>query len=384
MGYNINSIIEYLQIIKELQKDDLTMIYRGQADAEWDLIPSIYRGNYYIGKEKDILADIRKHNYPEFAEQDLFINELVKMQHYGIPTSLLDWTKNPLNALFFAVSDEFDKDGHVIVKQTDRIMKFNSKYYKTFSNLLKAIYCNNFSADYFDEDVKNFLIKILSNSYKYTYIDPIYGNKRIRVQDGLFSIFILLNIELFDRFEDDIIEYILKDGLRNEILKEYDKKNGRNIDAESCSSIYGEEPSGDIIPTEYRNIITTELIIEFYHFYDHRHRTDIVNEIKSRIHLDGDPAEVEDILEEFYQAIKEKITSIKNQLLDEPVSRKYFKKEIIADTLAVEQDEKFEIFIPSKMKEPILKELNELYGINSATIYPDVEGYIQYLKAKFS
>jgi hypothetical protein len=70
--------------------------------------------------------------------------------------------------------------------------------------------------------------------------------------------------------------------------------------------------------------------------------------------------------------------------LDEPVSRKYFKKEIIADTLAVEQDEKFEIFIPSKMKEPILKELNELYGINSATIYPDVEGYIQYLKAKFS
>ncbi|MFW5891558.1 MAG: FRG domain-containing protein [bacterium] len=67
----------------------------------------MYRAKYYIGKEKDILTDIRKHNYSQFAEQDLFINELFKMQHYGIPTSFLDWTKNPLNALFFTVSDEF-------------------------------------------------------------------------------------------------------------------------------------------------------------------------------------------------------------------------------------------------------------------------------------
>jgi transposase len=86
MDYKIDNIIEYLQVIKELQKDDLTMFYRGQADAAWELIPSLYRDKYYVGKEKNILADIRKHNYPEFAEQDLFINELVKMQHYLIPS----------------------------------------------------------------------------------------------------------------------------------------------------------------------------------------------------------------------------------------------------------------------------------------------------------
>jgi len=41
MDYNINSIIEYLEIIKEQQNDDLSMIYRGQADASWDLIPGL-------------------------------------------------------------------------------------------------------------------------------------------------------------------------------------------------------------------------------------------------------------------------------------------------------------------------------------------------------
>lgn len=192
MKHNINSIIEYLQLIKELKEDDLTMIYRGQADAEWDLIPSIYRDNYYIGKEKDILADIRKHNYSEFAKQDLFINELVKMQHYGIPTPLLDWTKNPLNALYFAVSDELEKDGHVIIKITDRIIKFSFKNFKILSKLLKTIYNNNFTAEYFDRETKKFLIKLLSNSYKHAFIDPIYENQRIRVQDGLFSVFIFL------------------------------------------------------------------------------------------------------------------------------------------------------------------------------------------------
>ena len=39
--------------------------------------------------------------------------ELVVMQHYGAPTRLLDWSKSPWIALFFAVSESFDTDGFV-------------------------------------------------------------------------------------------------------------------------------------------------------------------------------------------------------------------------------------------------------------------------------
>ena len=37
------------------------------------------------------------------------------MQHYGIPTRLLDFSLNPLIALYFAVTDNQDKDGKVIL-----------------------------------------------------------------------------------------------------------------------------------------------------------------------------------------------------------------------------------------------------------------------------
>jgi hypothetical protein len=204
--------------------------YRGQADAAWELIPSLYRDKYYVGKEKNILADIRKHNYPEFAEQDLFINELVKMQHYGIPTPLLDWTKNPLNALFFAVSGESEKDGHVIVKQTDEFMKFNNDCYTCFSKLLKSIYQDDFTSNHLDEMAEKLVLKMLYNSYNQIFIDPIYENQRIRVQDGLFSVSVLFNHKIYDKTEPNLIKYILNNGLKKKVFSKYDHEyQGRII-----------------------------------------------------------------------------------------------------------------------------------------------------------
>jgi hypothetical protein len=40
--------------------------------------------------------------------------------------------------------------------------------------------------------------------------------------------------------------------LKNEILKKYDKEIDKDIDVESYYSIYGKEPSVDIISIEYR------------------------------------------------------------------------------------------------------------------------------------
>jgi len=50
------------------------------------------------------------------------------MQHYAAPTRLLDWTVNPLVALYFAVCDESDRDGAVWIVDPWRWNRAHVKY----------------------------------------------------------------------------------------------------------------------------------------------------------------------------------------------------------------------------------------------------------------
>lgn len=84
---------------------DLTL-YRGQADAKWELEPRIVR-NDMMGSfnkiEKDILDEFRRLGR-SMLTQDILSNEwdlLAFAQHHGLRTRLLDWTSNPLVALWF-------------------------------------------------------------------------------------------------------------------------------------------------------------------------------------------------------------------------------------------------------------------------------------------
>ncbi len=116
----IRSISDLTQILKELGEPIHGKIrfFRGQA-KEWELLPSIYRKDkpYYIENEDKIIKDALTNCPDDFPPNDTLFEKLVKLQHYGYATRLLDLTANALVALYFACSNEshHDENGELII-----------------------------------------------------------------------------------------------------------------------------------------------------------------------------------------------------------------------------------------------------------------------------
>lgn len=113
----IQSIESFMQFLYDFPE---TYFYRGQASVDFKLIPSIGRmvkeGEEHVLKqyEREIFEDFkRKYSIFTDVRPQNDMEYLFLAQHYGLPTRLLDWTYNPLIALYFACCSHSEKDGVV-------------------------------------------------------------------------------------------------------------------------------------------------------------------------------------------------------------------------------------------------------------------------------
>ena len=96
---------------KEIISDGI--FFRGQSKKYKFIIPSVFRNVSYIKNEEEIIKEAEI-SYPlEIQKAENQIDKLALMQHYGLPTRILDITTNALVGLYFAVSEINNEDGVV-------------------------------------------------------------------------------------------------------------------------------------------------------------------------------------------------------------------------------------------------------------------------------
>lgn len=126
---SVSGLLSELEGIREGSiQSERTIFYRGQSDSNHLLLPSIMRTNALYENERAMYQQLMIECPDDFAKCRTHLERLSKMQHYQLHTRLLDVTRNPLVALYFACERADDRNGEVIVleQDTDKIKDFDS------------------------------------------------------------------------------------------------------------------------------------------------------------------------------------------------------------------------------------------------------------------
>lgn len=159
----ITCIADILQILED--DSEAIFIYRGEDSAEYGLKPKLGRYRFkeeflnWPDVENTLFSTFKRKSVPYLVTRPRTeMQWLALAQHHGLATRLLDWTENPLVALYFAVSNCYlDED-----------------------RVLYALQTNEF--DYIDDTENPF------GFGKVVVHEPIHVSPRITSQRGIFTI----------------------------------------------------------------------------------------------------------------------------------------------------------------------------------------------------
>lgn len=232
MHYIIHSVAEYIECLKKLSKDGINgyrentqLYFRGEPGDYGDTagMPGIGRNKWLEdNNESTLFRECERRLSSEFASCKSTFEKLVLMQHYGIPTRVLDISVDSLQALFFALyidpksKKDDNRDCVVLVYEIPKqsIRNWHSDSVSVISNIavldnddldirnlpnpvdeisriefnrdagvIQLVHQIKAEKPYFENEVKK-------DTFQSIYcVHPLLDNSRIRAQQGAFLLF---------------------------------------------------------------------------------------------------------------------------------------------------------------------------------------------------
>jgi hypothetical protein len=137
-GIRLPSWSAFLSQVEQLPKGTplkQRVLFRGQFNADWELLPPLLRYLGNVRSRSDAEELERAVQFQFFAQAHLYATPSIMrlldtphdlerwalMQHYGVPTRLLDWTQSAFVAAYFAAESGSDADGAIFVVRPDLV-----------------------------------------------------------------------------------------------------------------------------------------------------------------------------------------------------------------------------------------------------------------------
>lgn len=228
----ITNVTDLLEILFDFWRQidfhhHIRLWYRGQSDDDWELRPGVYRESFNVSseqerleKEQQMTQDFKVQSASLFSENKSDEELYFLQQHYKMPTRLLDWSYTPLNALYFAVCNDIDKNGALFMMDAYQLAKsqnanadenngFRGTPTSKFPLFIKAIQTISHW-----KNIDTFPKHILP-------IRPYYTDKRIILQKSCFTFHVpgkdILTLEHNSSLRKYIIPKDKKSGIRREL-----------------------------------------------------------------------------------------------------------------------------------------------------------------------
>ena len=221
---NIESLDQFIAQLEKIP-EKTNLLFRGHTNINYSIQPSIFRAPKFYKNEYMMYQELVIRCPEYFISCNSHLDFLVEMQHYGLPTRLLDFTFNPLIALYFACENP-SNTGEIIIYSVNNSELYYGKdekvailsslpmfTYGKQKQIFKSIsngFDNSVDIQELIDEVRlerpTFSRKLsLSDIRVPIFVKPSRNNKRIAHQEGAFLLWGLDTVHYDEKFKGEFV-----------------------------------------------------------------------------------------------------------------------------------------------------------------------------------